>query len=150
MAAMLEMCPAGDEKSKIFPAFFLQRLPAQLRLLLTKDNLNDLVGLAEHADELWSHHQQEGTIAAVAQLAVEDEQLVVAIGGRDMPPSGQGSKYCGSLTVATGGGEKAKSKGPPEPVISRQARLAAGLCLAHWRYGKAAHACTQPCTWAEN
>jgi hypothetical protein len=30
MAAMLEMCSAGDEKSKIFPALFLQRLPAQL------------------------------------------------------------------------------------------------------------------------
>jgi hypothetical protein len=35
--------PAGDEKSKIFPALFPQRLPAQLRVLLTKDDLNDLV-----------------------------------------------------------------------------------------------------------
>ncbi len=51
MAAMLEVCRAGDERSKIFPALFLQRLPAQLRVLLTKDDLIDLVGLAEHADD---------------------------------------------------------------------------------------------------
>jgi hypothetical protein len=86
----------------------------------------------------------------VAQLSVEDEQLVAAVGYRDRPPSGQGSKYSGGPTVATSSGKKAKSKGHPEPDISRQARLVAGLCLAHWRYGKAAHACTQPCTWAEN
>jgi hypothetical protein len=58
MAAMLEMCPAGDEKSKIFPALFLQRLPQQLHILLTKQDPRDLVALAEFADELWSHQQQ--------------------------------------------------------------------------------------------
>jgi hypothetical protein len=42
-------------------------------VLLTNDDLNDLVSLAEHADEPWSHDQQDGTIAAVAQLSVEDE-----------------------------------------------------------------------------
>jgi hypothetical protein len=112
-------------------------------VLLTKDNLNILEGLAEHADELWSPHQQDGTTAAVAQLSVEDEQLVAAIGGRNRPPSRQESKYHGGPMVATGDGKKAKSKGPPESDISRQA---AGLCLAHCCYGKAAHACTETCT----
>jgi hypothetical protein len=60
LAPMLEICPAGDEKSKIFPALFLQQLPPQLRVLLTKNDLTDLVALAEHTDELWSHQHRMG------------------------------------------------------------------------------------------
>jgi hypothetical protein len=137
LAAMLEMCPAGDDKSKIFPALFLQRLPPQLRVLLTKDDLTDLVALAEHADELWSHQQQDGVLAVVE--CEPSEGSVVATVARPGVPgfSGRGAA----------GGKKQK---PKEPEVSRQARLATSLCLSHWRYGKAAHACTQPCSWTGN
>jgi wyosine [tRNA(Phe)-imidazoG37] synthetase (radical SAM superfamily) len=30
--------------------------------------------------------------------------------------------------------------------VSRDARLAAGLCIKHWRYGEAASSCVQPCS----
>jgi hypothetical protein len=40
-----------NEKRKIFPVPSLQRLPPQLRVLLTKMDLFDLMGLAEHADD---------------------------------------------------------------------------------------------------
>jgi hypothetical protein len=89
MAAMLEMCPAGDEKSKIFPALFLQRLPPQLRVLLTKQDPTDLVALAEHADELWSHQQQDGIIAAVDALVVEDG-TVAAVNKGGVRPAANG------------------------------------------------------------
>jgi hypothetical protein len=90
MAAMLEMCPAGDEKSKIFPALFLQRLPPQLRVLLTKQDPTDLVALAEHADELWSHQQQDGIIVAVDALVVEDG-TVAAVSKGGVRPAASGS-----------------------------------------------------------
>jgi hypothetical protein len=61
----LETCPIGDEKSKIFPASFLQRLLQQLRVLLTKYNLTDLVAMVEHPDKFWSHQQQDGVLAVV-------------------------------------------------------------------------------------
>ncbi len=60
------------------------------------------------------------------------EALVVAAVTRS---GGQGF---GSRVAA--GGKKQK---PKEPEVSPQARLAASLCLSHWRYGKAAQALTQ-------
>jgi hypothetical protein len=137
LAGMLEMCPARDEKSKILPALFLQRLPPQLRVLLTKDDLTDLVALAEHADMLCSNQQQDGVLAVV-----ECELLEAPVVAAVSRPSGRGF---GSQGTAQG-----KKQKPKEPEVSRQARLAASLCLSHWCYGKAAHACTQPCSWTGN
>jgi hypothetical protein len=34
--------------------------------------------------------------------------------------------------------------------VSREVRLAAGLCIKHWRYGEAASSCAQPCMWQGN
>jgi hypothetical protein len=36
MAAMLETCPRGEEKTNLFACIFLQRLPREIRVLLTK------------------------------------------------------------------------------------------------------------------
>ncbi len=147
MAAMLEMCPPGDEKSKLFPALFLQRLPAQLRVLLAKDDLSNLRSLAEHADELWAHHQQEAAVVAAVEPDGPGEDLVAAVGSRGGPQQGSQVGRGANQRAPFAGGKKNKSK---EPEVSRQARMAAGLCLAHWRYGKAAHACVQPCSWTGN
>jgi hypothetical protein len=137
LAAMLVMCLAGDEMSKILPALFLQRLPPQLRVLLTKDDLTDLVALAEHTDMLCSHQQQDGVLAMVeCELS---EALVVAA------MSWSGGQGFGGQGTARG-----KKQKPKELEVSRQARLAASLCLSHWCCGKAAHACTPPCSWTGN
>jgi hypothetical protein len=37
-----------------------------------------------------------------------------------------------------------------EPKASKEAHLAAGLCIKHWRYGEAASSCTSPCSWQGN
>ncbi len=44
-----------------------------------------------------------------------------------------------------GGGRPASSV--QEPEASKEARLAAGLCIKHWRYGELASSCTAPCSW---
>ncbi len=36
MAAMLETCPRGEEKTNLFACIFLQRLPREIRVLLAK------------------------------------------------------------------------------------------------------------------
>jgi hypothetical protein len=38
----------------------------------------------------------------------------------------------------------------PKPEASKEARLATGLCLKHWKYGKAASSCKQPYSWQGN
>jgi hypothetical protein len=56
MAAMLETCPRGEEKSNLFACIFLQRLPREIRVLLANVDHKDPKALATRADELWSLH----------------------------------------------------------------------------------------------
>jgi hypothetical protein len=52
MAAMLETCPRGEEKTNLFACIFLQRLPREIRVLLAKADHKDPKTLATQADEL--------------------------------------------------------------------------------------------------
>jgi hypothetical protein len=54
MAAMLETCPRGEEKTNLFACIFLQRLPREIRVLLAKADHKDPKTLAMQADELWA------------------------------------------------------------------------------------------------
>ncbi len=54
MAAMLETCPRGEEKSNLFACIFLQRLPREIRVLLANVDHKDPKALATSADELWA------------------------------------------------------------------------------------------------
>jgi hypothetical protein len=51
MAAMLETCPRGEEKTNLFACIFLQRLPREIRVLLAK---------ADHKDRSRSSGSQPG------------------------------------------------------------------------------------------
>jgi hypothetical protein len=64
MAAMLEVCPRGEEKTDLFACLFLQRLPRELRVLLARADHKEPKALADHADELWAFH-----VAPTAHLA---------------------------------------------------------------------------------
>jgi hypothetical protein len=41
MAAMLEFCPRGEEKTNLFACLFLQRLPREIRVLLARVDHKD-------------------------------------------------------------------------------------------------------------
>jgi hypothetical protein len=56
MAAMLEMCPRGEEKTNLFACLFLQRLPREIKVLLSCVDHKDPKLLSEEADALWSLH----------------------------------------------------------------------------------------------
>jgi hypothetical protein len=144
MAAMLEICPRGEEKTDLFACLFLQRLPREIRILLADADHKDPKLLAEKADQLWGHHSIETGGISVVQ---EDDGLVAAMrsdhgGGRGR--GGRGNNHRGR--GASGGGRAALM----ESDVSKEARLAAGLCLRHWRYGDQAHVCEQPCAWPGN
>jgi hypothetical protein len=66
MAAMLEVCPRGEEKTNRFACLFLQRLPREIRVLLARVDHKDPKALAQQADELWALHDGHSeTVAAV-------------------------------------------------------------------------------------
>jgi hypothetical protein len=51
LAAMFEHCPVGEEKSIFFRAMFLNRLPSELRVLLTGEETVELKELATREEE---------------------------------------------------------------------------------------------------
>ncbi len=82
MAAMLETCPRGEEKTNLFACIFLQRLPREIRVLLAKADHKDPKTPATQADELWALHDTSnggGGVAAVQESS--DSDFVAAISG---------------------------------------------------------------------
>jgi hypothetical protein len=143
MAAMLEVCPRGEEKTELFACLFLQRLPRELRILLARADHKDPKKLADEADNLWGMHvAPAGQLAAMA-VTEEPEASIAAV--RHTADAGRGRGGRGRRGRGGGG-----QRQPVEPEISREARLAAGLCIKHWRYGEQANSCFQPCSWPGN
>jgi hypothetical protein len=66
LAAMLNLCPWGQEESSFF-TFFLSRQPMQMRLLLLEEVHTGRRAPAEKAEMLWAHnnHHTHIVISAV-------------------------------------------------------------------------------------
>ena len=115
---------------------------------MAKADHKDPKTLATQADELWALHDTSnggGGVAAVQESP--DSDFVAAI-------SGDRRRGGGSARGKTRGGGRGRggkvAPRLPEPEASKEARLAAGLCIKHWRYGEAASSCEQPCSWQGN
>jgi hypothetical protein len=65
LAAMLELCPRGHETSIFFTHLFLERLPAELRIMLGEDNHQNPRDVAKKADSLWALHKMHLTPGAM-------------------------------------------------------------------------------------
>jgi hypothetical protein len=143
MAEMLEICLRGEEKTELFACLFLQRLPREIRMLLARVDHKDPKELAEQADHFWGLHDTPTNIATVTVAdGGGEEQLVAAV--RTVAGSARGRDGKGRRG---GRGGSTGSRILYESELSRDARLAAGLCLKHWRYGEHANSCEQPCVW---
>ena len=66
LAAMLELCPCGQETSRFFTHLFLCPLPAELRIMLGEDDHQDVRLLITKADKLWAMHSQKPAAAPAA------------------------------------------------------------------------------------
>jgi hypothetical protein len=128
LAAMLELCPRGPETSIFFTHLFLERLPAELRIMLGEDDHQNPRDVAMKADSLWALHKMHlapGAVVAsvdgpssVAGLSsspslASDGVSTVAVvfsrgtghGGRGLSRGGQGSRGGRAPGVSRGGGQ---------------------------------------------
>jgi hypothetical protein len=133
LAAMLEWCPRGEERSPFFIASFLRRLPNELRILLAHEDFADLKAVSQKADALWQLCPRADSLnAAVAALEISDEAAPVA---------GVGQRPAKGRSTAQGAKKKAGSK---KNIV---------FCWKHHQFGEKAHSCADPssCMWeAEN
>jgi hypothetical protein len=84
LAEMLEYCPAGESTTAVFTFLSLQRLPREIRVLLSEDDPANMRAIAEKADRLIAMHvpQSHDSCAAVATDDVfEDPEVVAALQG---------------------------------------------------------------------
>ena len=143
LADMLEVCPAGQQNNIIFVGLFLQRLPRELRILLSHENHADVRALAAKADTHMAYNgrQSHDVVAAVP----EEVEIVAAIGTKNQrgkfkrpPPIPQRPQQHGRST---------QQSSKPPVVMAQQST---GLCYYHWTYGEKANSCKSPCTWSGN
>jgi hypothetical protein len=131
------------EMEKLKPAdvnqyLFLHRLPREVRVLLTKEPVNNMRALAEKVDAFMALHrpQSHNMAAPVAAAAAEAEEDQVA----PVKHTKKGSQAKGR--------RKQRHQRSSSPVDERKSPL----CWLHIRFGERARRCEQPCAWpaAEN
>jgi hypothetical protein len=131
---MEKLKPADDKQ--YFAYMFLQRLPREVRVLLSKEPIDNMRQLAEKADAYMALHQPQShdvaaPVAAATPDCEEDSVAAVKAGGKK-------------------GGQKQKKKKQrnASPFDERRSPL----CWLHIRFGDKARRCEQPCAWpaAEN
>ena len=149
LADMWELCPAGQHNNIFFAALFLQRLPSEIRVLLTHEDHTDLRQLAAHADRLVAFGGCNNTVAAVESA---HEDTVAAV--RDFKPKNKQQQRSKQNKIQTPPplpprpqGNQKSQQNPPPGLLARQS---AGLCFYHWTFGDKAHSCKSPCTWQGN
>jgi len=160
LAEMMELVKPGEEKTQLFAMLFLRRLPPHIRVQLTEDDHTDLRALAEKADRCaasWAaKHSAEAALAVAAlsggpveSVDLEEQELTVAALGKQSGKQGKrgGKSWRGKKGGSSGQQRKGSADSPQEA-----ARIAAGLCWPHFKYGKNAFSCESPatCSWQEN
>jgi len=151
-ASMLQLAPADEQNSKFLRFLFLQRLPRELRIMLSEDGVTPLPQLAARADTLWSHNFGNG--GHVAAVMDDDLPVVAAVAsgartGNQRGRGRQGGQRGGGRSTAGGNRPAAASQGGQQ-TMADIARAGTGLCHHHFTFGDRAHRCTPPCTWAGN
>jgi hypothetical protein len=80
IAEMLEFCQAGESSTTVFAFLFLQRLPREIRVLLSEDDPANMRAIADKEDRLIAMHvpQSHEACAAVTADSHSEESCVVA------------------------------------------------------------------------
>ncbi len=157
LAEMLCLCPRGQENNAFFNCLFLNKLPRELRILLSEADMADKQALGARADLFAAHNSKQAhdVVAAAPLLEPEGEDTTVAAvrpeagSGQHGGSGGQrGGSWRGKKKPGRGGG----SGQQVSQIVSHveQARLETGLCFNHYCYGARAKLCRAPCTWLRN
>jgi hypothetical protein len=148
LAEMLEFCPAGESITAVFAYLFLQRLPREIRVLLSEDDPADMRAIADKADRLIAMHVPQGHDAC-ATVSPEDDwegDLVAAMGDerrkKKFPVPKRPPQQQQSGSGRRGGGSRRGSDQATSPRTS--------MCYYHATYGEKAKYCQEGCLWPEN
>ncbi len=139
---MLEFCPAGESSTAVFAFLFLQRLPHEIRVLLSVDDQADMRTIAKKADRLIAMHvpQSHDSCAAVSADDCQEESSMVA------------------AARASGSCKDKGHKCPPQKALGRRidlskrgqeqaATLRKSMCYYHAKFGEQAKFCKEGCIW---
>ena len=80
LAVMLETSPSGQETNNFFTHLFLCRLPAELRIMLSEDDHQDVRNLVSKADKPWALHGKKSSLVASVDQLEEDSAVIPAVG----------------------------------------------------------------------
>jgi hypothetical protein len=146
LAEMLRLCPRGQENNAFFNCLFLNKLPRELRILLSEAEMADKQALGARTDLFAAHNSKQAhdvvaAVAAVPSPEQEGEETTVAA---ICPGAGSGQRGGGG--GQRGGGWRGKKKqghggggggGGGQQVShtlshAEQARIRSGLCFNHF------------------
>ena len=157
LSEMLELVYPGEERSRLFAMLFLHRLPAAVRLQLTKDDHEDVRALADKANRctasIHRHQQLLPVFAATADDTEDNEEqsdfTVAAVGSSRGGRFNQRSR--GGQSRSRGGQrpQSSSSSSQQDPSQAQQAKQA-GLCRNHFIYGEKTYNCGGICSWSGN
>ena len=151
LAAMLDLCPRGQESNIFFTHLFLERLPAELRIMLGEDDHQDPRPLAAKADQLWAlHGGRFATIAAVDEECAEAAPVAAVSSRQPSSVGGRGKKGKsgrGRQSAAAGATGAPKAAVTPSYSPKQLSKMQAELCFYHWTFGDKAQKCDAPCNW---
>jgi hypothetical protein len=110
LAEMLRLCPRGQENNAFFNCLFLNKLPRELRILLSEVEMADKQALGARADLFAAHNSKQAhdvvaAVAAVSSPEQEGEETTVAA---ICPGAGSGQRGGGG--GQWGGGWRGKKK----------------------------------------
>ena len=148
LADMWELCPANQHENIFFAMLFLQRLPRDIRVLLTHEDHGDLRRLSAKADQLVAFGGRTDTVAATTAAGDSQDSLVAALPGKNKNNQHQRNNKQQKKLPPLVPLRPGKDKYPTAPATL--ARGSAGLCYYHWSYGDQANNCTAPCSWQGN
>jgi hypothetical protein len=135
LAEMNKLKSADNEQ--YFAYFFLQRLPREVRILLSQEPVADMCSLVAKADALMALHvPQQHEVGAVVPPESEDSTVAAAARSSGKKAGQQKKKF------------QHRRQRSQSPVEKRST-----LCWLHIRFGDKARRCEQLCAWpgvAEN
>ncbi len=160
LAEMLRLCPRGQENNAFFNCLFLNKLPRELRILLSEAEMADKQTLGARADLFAAHNSKQAhdvvaAVAAVSSPEQEGEETTVAAirpgaGSRQRGGGQRGGGWRGKKKQGCGGGGSGGQQVSHTLSHAEQARIGSGLCFNHFCYGSKAKRCEAPCTWSGN
>jgi hypothetical protein len=167
---MMELCPDDEEASCFFIFFFLQRLPAWLRVQLEGNDQDNIMRMATRVDRQFAlhGHKHGGSVAVVEDQEEEDAGLSstqsrgavsVVLRSAGLPaklPARRAAWRPEGLLQGSQGGNQQQGRSGTKPMTPSEAAAAAaaGICWNHWRFTEKASSfrgsAATPCNWQEN